>query len=115
MFSSLLQFNPELAAGSFRRFHPGPAAQSFHTFLHNRQADARAGVAFHAVKPLKNAENTLAILSSDANTIVLDPQADEATLFFRPDSHLRGYARGDKLDGIGHQIARHMHQGGTMA
>ena len=109
------KFEPKSAALPWLRFNADTTAHSCDGFLNNGQADASSGVMIATVKTFKNTEDAVAMFWSDADAIVLHPDADGVAPFFLPDADLRGHSVGAEFDRIANQIADDLDQHGVVA
>src|SRR3954469_14970908 len=108
------KFDPKGAAIAGRRFDADRAIHALGGFLHQRQADAGAGVGFDAMEPFENPKNSLLMFAWNADAIVAHPNAHRfATLLAIHGDFWRAFVR-HEFHGVVQQIDQHQLEYGTI-
>src|SRR5208337_568537 len=104
--------NGEMESGTCSRFrlHPHAATMALHNLFADRQANARAGIFLTAMQALKNNENPVKILRSDADAVIAYAELPSTVLPSSGNVNAWRFLRPPELDGIAEQILEKLRQ-----
>src|SRR5439155_17960529 len=86
------------------------ASHALDAFPDNGQADAGTGILLRTMEALENPENALLMFAGDADSVVLNPEADGVGVFFGPNPNAGSDPGFDELESIGNQIDQNLDQ-----
>ena len=98
------EVDPETGALPFFAFEAYLAAHALDSFSNDGKADAGSGVLLVCVQALKEAENLVAMLCSNADSVVLHPDANVPVGRLSTNGDPRRAVAGDKLQRITQKI-----------
>src|SRR3954447_9631411 len=109
--SSSHEFNPECAAAAESRQYADLAAYNLHHPPGRGQAESESRIILHPVQPDKGRENTLLILFGEANSVVLELEADHRPVPLGRNRQARRDSGLHVLDPVRYQVViRNLHQ-----
>jgi hypothetical protein len=109
------KLGPEPAAFSGLRFDTYGSAHAFGAFLDDGQANASAWILVYGMQALKYAKNSCESGRVNADTVVLDPEADATVRLFAPNFDARHGSRLRKFYGVCEQVSYDQVEGGFVS